>query len=150
MISALLAALWWAALVLTVAAAAYLLLALAAVASLRPRFGPGWHEPPRVTVLKPMCGREDGLEQAVESFLSQELTSPVRFVFGFADASDPALVQCRQVADCFPDRDVACVVDPTVHGPNPKVSNLVNMAQLGVITLVWYFQQNYDVGYTSI
>ena len=30
------------------------------------------------------------------------------------------------------------------------ISVAFNMAQLGVITLVWYFQQNYDVGYTSI
>lgn len=30
------------------------------------------------------------------------------------------------------------------------ISVAFNMAQLGVITLVWYFQQNYDVGFTSI
>ena len=30
------------------------------------------------------------------------------------------------------------------------ISVAFNMSQLGVITLVWYFQQNYDVGYTSI
>jgi Na+/proline symporter len=30
------------------------------------------------------------------------------------------------------------------------ISVAFNMAQLGVITLVWYFQQNYDVGWTSI
>ena len=30
------------------------------------------------------------------------------------------------------------------------ISVAFNMAQLGVITLVWYFQANYDVGFTSI
>ena len=30
------------------------------------------------------------------------------------------------------------------------ISVAFNMAQLGVITLVWFFQQNYDVGFTSI
>jgi solute:Na+ symporter, SSS family len=30
------------------------------------------------------------------------------------------------------------------------ISVAFNMAQLGVITLVWYFQVNYDVGFTSI
>ncbi len=30
------------------------------------------------------------------------------------------------------------------------ISVAFNMAQLGVITLVWYFQQNYDVGWTSM
>lgn len=30
------------------------------------------------------------------------------------------------------------------------ISVAFNMAQLGVITLVWYFQQNYDVAFTSI
>jgi ceramide glucosyltransferase len=127
---------WWAALGLTAAAIAYLLLAIAAVAAFRPKQGPGWPEPPRVTLLKPMCGLEDGLEEAIASFLAQEVASPVRFVFGFADETDPALALCRKVAARFPGRDVANVVDATVHGPNPKVSNLVNMARLGLDEVV--------------
>jgi len=120
--------LWWPFAALTVAACAYLLLAMAAVGSLKLRPGPGWATPPRVTVLKPLCGDEDGLETALESFLAQQVSAPVTFVFGVADPADPALALARKVAGRHPQADCRFVVDPRSHGPNPKVSNLVNMA----------------------
>ena len=127
---------WWMALGLTAAATAYLLLALASVAAHRQKPGPGWAQPPSITLSKPLCGIEDGLDEALASFLAQETRSPVRFVFGVADAGDPALSLARQVAARFPEQDVAFVIDATVHGPNPKVSNLVNMAAAGLGDMV--------------
>ena len=127
---------WWMALGLTAAATAYLLLALASVAAHRQKPGPGWAQPPSITLLKPLCGIEDGLDEALASFLAQETRSAVRFVFGVADAGDPALSLARQVAARFPEQDVAFVIDATVHGPNPKVSNLVNMAAAGLGDMV--------------
>ena len=132
MIPALMDAVWWLALALTVAAIAYLLLALASVAAYRSKPGPGWAQPPAVTLLKPLCGLETGLDEALASFLAQQTSSPVRFVFGVSDAGDPALSLARQVAARFPERDVTFVIDAAVHGPNPKVSNLVNMARGGL------------------
>lgn len=128
--------LWWLAAGLTLAACAYLLLAMAAVAAYRPRPGPGWALPPKVTLLKPLCGLEDGLEEALATFLAQETSSPVRFVFGVADAADPALELARRVARHFPDREVHFVADPARHGPNPKVGNLINMAKVGLDEVV--------------
>ena len=125
-------AVWWLALGLTAAATAYLLLALASVAAHRQKPGPGWAQPPSVTLLKPLCGIEEGLAEALVSFLAQETTSPVRFVFGVASASDPALNVAREVAARFPKCDVDFIIDAGVHGPNPKVSNLVNMAGAGL------------------
>lgn len=124
--------LWWLGAGVAVAAAAYLLLALAAVAAYRPQTGPGWAEQPAVTLLKPLCGMEDGLEQALASFLAQETRSPVEFVFGVADAGDPALALAHKVAARFPDRAVRFVADGQRHGPNPKVGNLINMAKGGL------------------
>lgn len=121
--------LWWAAVMLAAAAIAYLLLTLAAVAAWRPRTGPGWAEPPQVTLLKPLCGLEDGLEAAIASFLSQRMSCPITFVFGVADQADPAVTLARKVAAQFPEAETRFVVDRSVHGPNPKVSNLVNMAR---------------------
>ncbi|WP_068071842.1 bacteriohopanetetrol glucosamine biosynthesis glycosyltransferase HpnI [Novosphingobium lentum] len=128
----LMAVLWWTGLAITAAATAYLLLVIASVAAHRPVVGPGWPKPPVVTLLKPLCGLEDGLEEALASFLSQETTGAVRFVFGVADGADPALALARQVAARFARADCAFVVDAAVHGPNPKVSNLVNMAKAGL------------------
>ncbi len=126
------AAIWWAALALSLAAVAYRLLALAAVALWQPEQGSRWQTEPRVTLLKPLCGMEDGLEEAIASFLSQRLTSSVRFVFGVAQAGDPALALARRVAERFPDCDSVFVADAEVHGANPKVSNLINMAKSGL------------------
>jgi ceramide glucosyltransferase len=132
MIAGVLGALWWAAAALAAAGIAYLLLALAAVAAWRPRLGPGWSEAPRVTLLKPLCGLEDGLEEAIASFLGQSVSCSVTYVFGVADSADPALALAREVAARFSEADCRFVADPKVHGPNPKVSNLVNMAKGGL------------------
>ncbi len=133
----LLQAIWWLGCGLTAAGVAYLLLALASVLAFRPEPALGWGSAnPGVTLLKPLCGLEDGLEQALESFLSQETTSPVRFVFGVSDAADPALALARQVAARYPGRQVEFIADATVHGPNPKVGNLINMARGGLDPIV--------------
>lgn len=127
---------WWAALGLSAAAIAYRLLAIWAVAGWRPVSGPGWPGTTRVTVLKPLCGLEDGLEAAIASFLGQKTSQPVRFIFGAARGDDPALVLARRVAGEFPGCSAEFVVDAAVHGPNLKVSNLVNMARGGLDDLV--------------
>jgi ceramide glucosyltransferase len=135
-ISAVSGVIWWGALALCAAAIAFRLLALAAVALWRGDQGPGWPVPPRVTLLKPLCGLEDGLELALTSFLAQELTSPVQFVFGAARADDPALALARQIAATFPHCEVLFVGDDQQHGGNPKVSNLINMAKSGLAEIV--------------
>ena len=130
------AVLWWLSCVLTLAALLYLLLALAAVATYRSQGGLGWESPPRVTLLKPLCGSEPGLDLALTSFVAQQTSSPVRFVFGVADVADPALALCRRVTENFPGCDAEFVVDPSIAGANPKVSNLINMARVGLDEIV--------------
>ena len=127
---------WWAALGLSAAAIAYRLLAIWAVATWHPVSGPGWPGTTRVTVLKPLCGLEDGLEAALASFVGQETRQPVRFIFGAARGDDPALALARRVAGDFPACRAEFVADGAVHGPNLKVSNLVNMARGGLDELV--------------
>lgn len=122
------AILFWSAWALVAAAAAYLLLATAAVLLHRAKPAPRWPSQPGVTLLKPLCGLEDGLEAAFRSFLEQETDAQVRFVFGAVDPDDAALALARRIAADYPGRSVAFVVDPRSHGCNPKVSNLINMA----------------------
>jgi len=125
-------ALCWLSAGLTTASCLYLLLALAAVAFHRPQAGPGWAVAPHVTLLKPLCGLETGLEEAIESFLSQKTTFPVRFIFGVADREDPALDAVRKIAARYSGSSFEFVIDPTIRGSNPKVSNLINMAEVGL------------------
>jgi ceramide glucosyltransferase len=83
-------------------------------------------DPPPVTILKPLCGDEPLLEEALTSCFSQDYPG-FQIVFGIQNPNDPALEVLDRVRGRFPDRDIAVVVDPTPHGPNRKVANLINM-----------------------
>jgi len=83
-------------------------------------------DPPPVTVLKPLCGDEPLLEEALTSCFAQDYPA-FQIVFGIQNPNDPALGVLERVRLRFPDRDIAVVVDPTPHGPNRKVANLINM-----------------------
>ena len=116
---------------LAAAAAAYLVLANWCVQ----RFGAVRLEPrrpaaklPPLTVLKPLHGDEADLEANLESFLQQAYPGRLQIVFGVHSESDPALKVARKLAARYPKRDIAIVVDATVHGPNRKAGNLANMA----------------------
>ncbi|HEX5264636.1 MAG TPA: bacteriohopanetetrol glucosamine biosynthesis glycosyltransferase HpnI [Phenylobacterium sp.] len=82
---------------------------------------------PGITVLKPLHGDEPGLRDALESLLSQAYPGPLQVVFGVQSPSDPAQTVVAALQRAFPDRDIAMVVDPTPHGANRKVANLINM-----------------------
>ena len=82
---------------------------------------------PTITVLKPLHGDEPLLEQALASVCAQDYPAPWQVVFGFSRTNDSALPVVRRLQSRFPEGDLAVVVDQTVHGPNRKVSNLINM-----------------------
>lgn len=81
---------------------------------------------PPVTVLKPVCGDEPMLEEAIASFCVQHYPD-FQLVIGAARADDPAIEIARRLQARFPERDITVVVDPAWHGPNRKVANLMNM-----------------------
>ncbi len=82
---------------------------------------------PPVTVLKPLHGDEPLLEDALASFCVQDYPE-FQIVFGLQDPADPALKVLARLRLRFPELDMAVVVDPTPHGLNRKVANLINMA----------------------
>jgi ceramide glucosyltransferase len=81
---------------------------------------------PPVTILKPLCGNEPLLEEALASCCCQNYPA-FQIVFGVQDAADPAIAVVERLRDRFPRCDIAIVVDDTPHGPNRKVANLINM-----------------------
>ena len=83
----------------------------------------------RICVLKPLCGDEPGLDVALLSFLDQEVGESVEFVFGVRSMADPAYWSARRSMSQRPHVPARIVVDETLHGANPKVSNLINMSQ---------------------
>lgn len=81
---------------------------------------------PAVTVLKPLCGEEPLLEAALASICRQDYPE-FQVVFGVQDASDPALLIVRRIQQRFPACDIEVAINPSLHGSNRKVSNLINM-----------------------
>jgi ceramide glucosyltransferase len=116
----------WVFIVAAVAGSAYQLLAAFAVGRfVSNRFIPSATRPP-VTLLKPLCGDESELYKNLRSFC--ELHYPtVQLVFGVRNPLDPAIAVVERLRADFPDADITLVADPTLHGANYKVSNLINM-----------------------
>ena len=83
--------------------------------------------PPPVTVLKPLCGAEPGLEQSLRTFCEQDYAGGVQIVFGVQHPADPALAVLERLKRDYPRLDLTVVVDSTRHGASAKVSNLINM-----------------------
>jgi ceramide glucosyltransferase len=83
-------------------------------------------ERPGVSVMKPLCGADPGLEQNLESLFVQHYTN-FEIVFGVEDPQDPALAVVEALRARHP--HVACrvVVQRGPTGINPKVRNLRGM-----------------------
>jgi ceramide glucosyltransferase len=81
---------------------------------------------PPVTILKPLKGDEPLLEEALASFCTQSYPD-YQIVFGVQDAADPAIAVVEKLRLLFPQCDITLVIDPTQHGGNGKVANLINM-----------------------
>ena len=79
-----------------------------------------------VTILKPLCGEDSGLEANLRSFCRQD--HPVfQIVFGVRDEEDAAIPVVRRLMAEFPAADLTLVVDPRRRGRNLKIANLHNM-----------------------
>jgi ceramide glucosyltransferase len=83
--------------------------------------------PGSVTVLKPLCGAEPGLDGSLRSLCEQDYAGPVQIVFGVQHPADPALAVLEGLKRDYPRLDLTVIADPTRHGASAKVSNLINM-----------------------
>ena len=82
-----------------------------------------------LTILKPLCGTEPELETNLASFCKQVYSGHVQLIFGVQDPADPAGAVVARLRAQFPELDIEFVVNPSKHGSNPKISNLINMLQ---------------------
>lgn len=125
---------YWAAfavcLAISLGAFGYLLLAIWCVSRLPPKS----HDPsvpvPATTVLKPLCGDEPRLREALELFCSQDFPAPLQIIFGVRSPTNSALPIAHELKAQHPHLDIEIVVDPRVYGPNFKASNVINMLPL--------------------
>ncbi|ATU71648.1 ceramide glucosyltransferase [Komagataeibacter rhaeticus] len=81
---------------------------------------------PPVSVLKPLHGDEPLLEEALESFCTQDYPQ-MQIVFGVQSEDDAAIPIVRRLMERHPAVDMELVVDSTFHGVNRKIGNLINI-----------------------
>jgi ceramide glucosyltransferase len=79
-----------------------------------------------ITLLKPLHGDEPLLEEAPASICAQDY-GVYQIVFGVDSHTDTSLPVLERLRHRFPHCDITVVVDPTPHGSNLKVTNLINM-----------------------
>ncbi len=113
---------------LALALVALALFGVAIVATIRhtrrpvPVIDAGRLEP--VTLLKPLRGVEECLEDNLRSFFEQDYPAPFEVVFAVTEADDPALEVARRVAADYPAIPSRIVFSDPDFGMNPKVANL--------------------------
>lgn len=85
---------------------------------------------PSVSILKPLYGAEPRLLENLSSFAQQNYGGSFEVLFGVQDSSDPAIASVNELMERQPAAPLKLVVNSALHGPNRKVSNLINMARV--------------------
>jgi ceramide glucosyltransferase len=81
---------------------------------------------PGVTILKPVKGMDAGSYDNFASFCRQRFDGSLQIVFAVASAVDPVIPVIRKLMADFTEQDISLEINSTIHGPNYKVSNLIN------------------------
>jgi len=79
-----------------------------------------------ISVLKPLCGADDSLEDNLAGFFVQE-GATYELVFGVEGEGDPAVEVVRRLRERYPAVAVRLVIHDGGRALNPKVSNLQAM-----------------------
>ncbi len=79
-----------------------------------------------VTVLKPLKGADDCLEENLRSFFNLDYPS-FELIFAVRDFNDPSVRVVKALQDEYPQVRSTLVVDRFQIGLNPKINNLYNM-----------------------
>ncbi|MFZ2949439.1 MAG: bacteriohopanetetrol glucosamine biosynthesis glycosyltransferase HpnI [Desulfuromonadaceae bacterium] len=82
--------------------------------------------PPGVSILKPVKGMDEKSYDNFASFCRQQYPGELQLVFAVASPDDPVIPVIRQLIQDFPARDITLNINAALHGPNYKVSNLIN------------------------
>jgi ceramide glucosyltransferase len=91
--------------------------------------GPADRAESRVSILKPLCGAEPGLEENLASFVQQDYPGTFELLFGLQEPGDPAARVVGELMRTQSGPPRRLIVDATMCGPNRKVCNLANLAE---------------------
>src|SRR5262245_54616498 len=79
---------------------------------------------PRVSILKPLCGIDDGLLEKLKRFAGLDYPGEFELLLGVRNRRDPAYPLARQAERWAPGR-IRVVLQRGEAGLNPKVNQLV-------------------------
>jgi ceramide glucosyltransferase len=82
---------------------------------------------PGISILKPLCGTDDGLLHNLESFATLDYPC-YEVLLGVRDRSDPAYPVARAAAARWP-KSMRVVLQRGTPGQNPKVNQLITLGQ---------------------
>jgi ceramide glucosyltransferase len=109
--------------------ATMLILFARAVATRRGRVRAEVGRAPRVTILKPLAGSDDDLDDNLESFAKMDYPA-FEILFGVADTSDPAFTVARRFLARHPKLDAQVVITDPQAALNPKVAQLLGLERV--------------------
>ncbi|MDO9711838.1 bacteriohopanetetrol glucosamine biosynthesis glycosyltransferase HpnI [Paracraurococcus lichenis] len=97
--------------------------AIGRLAAAAPATGPAL----AASLLKPLHGAAPGLRGALDSTLAQAHAAPFEVLFAVRDPADPAAAVAAAAVAAAPGVPARLLSDPRLHGPNRKVSQLMNL-----------------------
>lgn len=101
---------------------------------------------PALTIIKPLKGLEEELEENLESFFVQRYPGDVEIILGSLEPDDPALEVARRVARRHPEVRSRVVGGGPLFGHNPKVANLASLLRFARTEIILFSDANVRVG----
>lgn len=83
--------------------------------------------PAPVSILKPLHGDEPGLAERLLSYFDQNYHGAVQMICGVREDTDAALDHVCRLREKIKGASIELVMNAMEHGPNRKISNLVNI-----------------------
>jgi ceramide glucosyltransferase len=124
---AIIAGLAWAMLGLSLIGSAYMVAAAITLRSFLSSLAVSGRRKDAVTILKPLHGAEPRLADNLATFLAQDHDGPIQLLCGVQRPDDPAIAAVETLRARFPQARIDLIVDPTAHGANGKIANLINL-----------------------
>ena len=108
-----------------------------------PPINPEFHPP--VTILKPLCGIDQGTYTNLASFCQQNYPQ-YQIIFSVRSSTDPSIEVIEKLIQQFPEIDINLLVKDQIIGANLKISNLANAVTIAKYDILVIADSDIRVG----